>query len=245
MIVTTLQEYEGARVNGQEVQPWHDSARAHGAAVRDLYERCQNAYHAFDELPKLVDHLRILAINAELASARAGDYGRAVRVLTQFAVECVTRLMGLVPELVGLKKRTYGLAAIILRAAADIGQLEAAGTRVKALGGSESLVVLDRAWRARLGDLAGSAAQLTRTHDGLVAIAKAAREVMMQTEIISANIAIESTSAGPFEAELRAIADTMRGRVDELRVMVDGTTRTLRSAAETNRALAAFGAAAR
>ncbi|MBC7952528.1 MAG: chemotaxis protein [Rhodospirillaceae bacterium] len=232
-------------MSGQDATIWHDSARAHGGAVNALYERCQAAYHAFDELPKLVDHLRILAVNAELASARAGDHGRAVRVLTQFAVECVTRLMGLVPELVGLKKRTYGLAGGILRAASDIAKLEAAGARVMNAGTKDALLVLDGAWRARLAELAIAAAQLTLTHNGLVDIAKAAREVMMQTEIISANIAIESTSAGPFEAELRAIADTMRGRVDELRAMIDGAARALRSAAETNHALAAFGAAGR
>ncbi|MBC7908048.1 MAG: chemotaxis protein [Rhodospirillaceae bacterium] len=214
--------------------------------MNTLYERCQAAYHAFDGLPKLVDHLRILAVNAELASARAGDHGRAVRVLTQFAVECVTRLMGLVPELVGLKKRTYGVAGGILRAASDIAKLEAAGARMATLGNAkESLMVLDGAWRARLAELAASVVQLARTHEGLVAIAKAAREVMLQTEIISANIAIESTSAGPFEPELRAIADTMRGRVDELRAMIDGASRALRDAAESNQALAAFGAAGR
>lgn len=232
-------------MNSQEATIWHDSARVHGGAVNALYERCQAAYHAFDELPKLVDQLRILAVNAELASARAGDHGRAVRVLTQFAVECVTRLMGLVPELVGLKKRTYGLAGGILRAASDVSKLEAAGSRVMGAGCKDALVVLDGAWRARLAELAAAAAQLTRTHGGLVDIAKAAREVMLQTEIISANIAIESTSAGPFEPELRAIADTMRGRVDELRAMIDGAGRALRDAAEINHALAAFGAAGR
>lgn len=232
-------------MSGQYVTKWHESARVHGGSVNALYERCQAAYHAYDELPKLVDHLRILAVNAELASARAGDHGRAVRVLTQFAVECVTRLMALVPELVGLKKRTYGLAGGILRAASDIAKLEAAGSKVLGAGSHDALAVLDAAWRARLGDLAASAAQLTRTHNGLTDIAKAAREVMLQTEIISANIAIEATSAGPFEAELRAIADTMRGRVDELRAMIDGAARALRNAAETNQALAAFGAAGR
>jgi hypothetical protein len=228
-----------------EAPIWHDSARAHGAAVQALYQRCQEAYHAYDQLPKLVDHLRILAINAELASARAGDHGRAVRVLTQFAVECVTRLMGLVPEMVALKKRTYSHAGAVLRAAADIAKLEAAGGKVQALGEGKGapLTVLDRAWRVRLGSLAGAASELTRTHNGLVEIARAAREVMLQTEIISANIAIESTSAGPFETELRAIADTMRVRVDELRAMIDGAARALRAASQTNHALAEFGAA--
>jgi hypothetical protein len=109
----------------------------------------------------------------------------------------------------------------------------------------DPLAALSAARARRLGDLAESAVQLTRTHHGLVEIGRAAREVMMQTEIISANIAIEATAAGAHEPQLRAIAETMRGRVDELRTMVDGASRALREAAQTNLALAEFGAAVR
>lgn len=219
---------------------WHDGYARFGGHVRGLYERCQTAYHAFDDLPRLVDDLRILAVNAELASARAGDFGRAVRVLTHFATEAVTRLLLVVPEMVALKRCTYTVAGTILRAARDVGKFEAAGALVIAAG-RQPLPALERAWRARLRTLELAAASLSSTHGQLVGVVRSVREVMMQTEIIAANIAIEATAAGPHEAELSAIAEAMRERVNAMRRMVEGAGNGLRDAAETNLALAEFG----
>ncbi|MEW5726623.1 MAG: chemotaxis protein [Pseudomonadota bacterium] len=226
---------------------WHDSAPAFERHVRGLHERCQGAYHAFDTLPRLVDQLRILSVNAELASARAGDHGRAVRVLTHFATESVTRLLAVVPRMVELKKLTYGFAGTVMRAAADVLKIEAAGSRVLAAGHSvpagaeDPMVALGRARSARLGALAAAAAGLSRTHQQLLDAVRSVREVTIQVEIITANIAIEATSAGPHERDLQAVADTMKGPVDQLRAMIDEAQRLLREAAETNLALATLG----
>ncbi len=226
---------------------WHDSAGEFDRHVRRLHERCQGAYHAFDSLPRLVDDLRILTVNAELASARAGDHGRAVRVLTHFATESVSRLLAVVPRMIELKKQTYGFAGTVLRAAADVLKVEAAGARVQAAGhvaapGAEDpLIALGRARASRLTALSAAASGLTRTHQLLVDAVRSVREVTIQVEIITANIAIEATSAGPFERELQAVADTMRTPVEQLRAMVDDAHRLLREAAETNLALATLG----
>lgn len=228
---------------------WHDTLSAFAEHLHGLHQRCQSAYHAFDALPSLVDQLRILSVNAELASARAGDYGRAVRVLTHFATESVTRLLGVVPQMVGLKKRTYALAGSVMRAAAEIRSLEAAGRRVLLAGhtfpeGAEDpLTILDRAHRRRLHDLTDAVAKMTVAHGQLIETVRSVRQVMMQAEIISANIAIEATSAGPHQADLQAIADIMRERVVQLRTMIDEAARALRDAAHTNIALAGIGRA--
>lgn len=219
---------------------WHDSFRELGEHIRGLHERCHSAYHAFDDLPRLVDELRILSVNAELASARAGDYGRAVRVLTHFATESVTRLLSVVPAMVELKKTTYSLAGTVMRAAADIAKIEAAGHLVLReghrfpAGEGDPLDALEGARQKRLAALIGAVGEMGRAHQHLVEAVRSVREVTMQAEIIAANVAIEATSAGPHEVELQSIADTMRSRVDQLRAMIDMAGRDLRAAADTN-----------
>lgn len=227
--------------------PWHDSAQAVASHVRGLHQLCHRAYHAFDRLPPLVDQLRILSVNAELASARAGDHGRAVRVLTHFATESVTRLQTLVPQMVALKRRTYAQAGAVMRAAADVVKIEAAGRCVLASGhrvpdgAADPLDSLARARRARLCGLSDAVAGMTRDHHSLLEAVRSVRQVAIQVEIIAANIAIEATGAGPHERDLQAVADTLRRPVEQLRLMVDEATRGLRDAAETNTALAALG----
>lgn len=213
--------------------------------VRGLYKRSQAAYHAFDDLPRLVDQMRILSVNAELAAARAGDYGRGVRVLTQFASEAVGRLAGVVREMLILKRRTYAQAAMVLRAAGDIGKLESAGNRILVLQGvytKQSLAVLDGAWHGRLVSVGMAAKELRKAHDDLVMVVRGVREMMMQADIISANIAIEATTAGPFETQLQAVAESMRTSGAQLRTMVDNASHSLRDAAETDIAMANFAA---
>ncbi|MBI5163353.1 MAG: chemotaxis protein [Magnetospirillum sp.] len=224
---------------------WRTASSRLTVHLRGLYGRTQATYHAFDDLPRLVDQLRILSVNAELASARAGDYGRAVRVLTHFATEAVSRLLALVPEMVALKTRSYGLAAAILTASLDIGRLESAGSKVLAAGhrfpADDPLDWLDRAWRNRLDTIGAAARELSRAHHNLAEMVATVRSVMMQSEIISTNIAIEATAAGPFEGELTSLADVMRERVDALRAMIDDASRRMRDAAETNLALSSVG----
>jgi hypothetical protein len=226
---------------------WRDSVRAYGDHTQNLYVNCVGAYHAFDGLPRLVDGLRLLSVNAGLVSARAGDYGRSIRVLTNFATESVTRLIGVIPQMLSLKRQTYETAGGIMRAVNDIGKIETAGTLIVRQRGADeaALIGLSRAWRARVHLLGMSAASLSGTNDQFIAMVRVAREVMLQTELIAANIAIEATAAGPWEAELATIADTIRGRVDELRVMVDSAGRNLRNATETIVALVAFGTRAK
>jgi hypothetical protein len=222
---------------------WHDGYREFSSQLGDLYARCQATYHAFDDLPRLVDQLRILSVNAELASARAGDYGRAVRVLTHFATEAVTRLMGIIPEMIHLKRRTYAQTGTILRAARDVGKLEAAGNII--MGGNrpvsaDSLPTLETAWRTRLHTLGEAATGLTSAHASLQMVIRSVREVVLQTEMVAANIAIEATAAGPFAADLGAIADVMHEHTAALRAMVDEASHGMRDAAQSNLAMAAF-----
>lgn len=222
---------------------WRDSAGEYASHARDLYADCVSAYHAFDGLPRLVDGLRLLSMNAGLVSARAGDYGRSVRVLTNFSTESVVRLRDVIPQMLSLKRQTYETAGSVMRSLNDIGKLEAAGTLVVRGQGSQaaSLGAIATAWRLRVKTLTVAAARLNTANTQLVAVVRVAREVMLQTELIAANIAIEATSAGPWEAELTATAETIRGKALELRTMVDDAGRNLRNATEAIVALAGFG----
>ncbi|CAA7615207.1 hypothetical protein [Magnetospirillum sp. UT-4] len=222
---------------------WHDRAARMKDQVATLYERCQAAYHTFDGLPQLIDQMRIMSVNAELVSARAGDHGRAVRVLTQFVTEAVTRMLAMIPEMVALKKCTYAQAGMVLRIANDVDKIEGGGARILATGrtpGDSALAALEAAWRNEMKGFGEAVAGMRRAHEGLVGMVRTAREVVLQVELISANIAIEASGAGPFEADIKAIADFMRGRVEELRAMVDNAGRSLRAVADMNHALAAL-----
>ncbi len=220
-------------------------AEARGRQVRDLFERPQTAYHAFDGLAQLVDELRLLSINAQLASSRAGDYGRAVRVLTLFATEAVGNLLLVVPRTIELKRRSYGLAGQIMRTLSEMSRFEAAARRVVASGHrfpeDDPLKVLAAARARCRAALLRAVAALADTHAALAEVAATARAVMLQTEIIAANIAIEATAAGPFQPELDALAVALRDRAQALRAMVDLASRRLRDAAEVNVALVALG----
>lgn len=232
-----------SRPEGEEGAIWRDSSRVYGTYTRHLYANCVGAYHAFDDLPRLVDGLRLLTINAGLVSARAGDYGRSVRVLTNFATECVTRLQQALPHMLALKRETYETAGGVMRAINDIDKIEMAGTLIlrRAGEGADALPLITQAWRKRGRTLCVAAKKLSATNDQFTAMVKLAREVMLQTELIAANIAIEATAAGPWEKELTAIADTIRDCMNELRLMVDGAGRNLRNATETIIALVGFG----
>ena len=223
---------------------WQDGGDAQGQ-IRGLFERTQTAYHAFDGLPRLVDELRLLSVNAQLASARAGDYGRAVRVLTLFSTEAVGNLLVMVPRAVELKRRSYGLAGQIMRTLSEMAKIEAAGRRVVAAGHhfpkDDPLAVLAAARARRRAVLVGAVATLEQTHAALAEVAATARTVMMQTEIIATNIAIEATAAGPYQAELEALATALRERSEALRAMTDLAAHRLRDAAEVSVALAALG----
>ncbi len=217
--------------------------------VRGLFERTQTAYHAFDGLPRLVDELRLLSVNAQLASARAGDYGRAVRVLTLFSTEAVGNLLAVVPRMLDLKRRSYGLAGQIMRTLSEMAKIEAAGQRVVATGHrfpeDDPLPVLAAAGAKCRVALGRAVAALEQTHAALGEEAGTARTVMLQTEIIAANIAIEATAAGPYQQELEALAAALRERSDALRAMIHLAAHRLRDAAEVNVALAALGLAGR
>ena len=237
-------EAKTRREGAAEKNIWRDSVGAYAGHAHDLYANCLCAYHAFDGLPGLVDGLRLLSVNAGLVSARAGDYGRSVRILTNFATESVTRLRDVIPQMLSLKRQTYENAGAVMRAINDIGKLEAAGSLI--LGGqgpeASSLLAIADAWRSRARGLSASAKGLNSANDQLIAMVRITREVMLQVDLIAANIAIEATAAGPWEAELTAIAVTIREKGDELREMIDGASRNLRNATGTIAALVEFGA---
>lgn len=236
-------ETAGGLGGSDHLAVWRDSAGEFASHGREIYANCVNAYHAFDGLPRLVDGLRLLSVNAGLVSARAGDYGRSVRVLTNFATESVTRLRDIIPQMLALKRQTYETAGGVMRSVNDIGKFETAGTLILRGQGSRAgaLGAITSAWRIRVRALSAAAARLRVANDELIAVVRIAREIMLQVELIAANIAIEATAAGPWEAELAAIAETIRGKAMELRAMVDDAGRNLRDATETIIALLGFG----
>lgn len=223
---------------------WRDSVGVFADQAHDLYANCLCSYHAFDGLPGLVDGLRLLSVNAGLVSARAGDYGRSVRILTNFATESVMRLRDMIPQMLSLKRQTYENAGAVMRAINDIGKLETAGSLILRGQGAEAaaLAAIAAAWGRRAKGLSLSAMGLRSANDQLVAVVRVTREIMLQLDLIAANIAIEATAAGPWEAELTAIAETIREKGTELREMIDDASRNLRNAIGTISALAGFGA---
>ena len=52
-------------------------------SVRDMMKDYQNGFFSLRNLPDVIEDLRILSLNAELAAGRAGEQGLAVRALTQ------------------------------------------------------------------------------------------------------------------------------------------------------------------
>lgn len=211
------------------VQRRRSTTRALEAKTGALFAECAEAFHAICELDELAENLRILSLNAELAAGRAGDQGRAVRALTQYTRELVNRLTHIQTEMINLRTRTYNISAACLRDLQYLGLLEAIPAPVppQAQRAQESLLaVLEKNLKA-----------MTVCVAELSSRTKVVVEVVNQSDSIATNIAIEAAAAGAFETEFRTVSDTMRRYIEELRVMLDRATDSVRRALDGGQAL--------
>ena len=212
------------------------------ARASALLGDCRRAFHAFGELDELAENLRILSLNAELAAGRAGEMGRAVRALTQYTRELVTRLAQIQGEMNSLRVRTFALSSSILHSLLYLQLFERAARLVNdgnhdahARGAANrAFGELMRALVETLDSMATSVEEVSRR-------ARAIEEVVSQSDSIATNIAIEASSAGVHEKEFRTVSDTMRRYVDDLRQMIDEASDAVRRALEKGESLRRIG----
>ncbi|HER27727.1 MAG TPA: chemotaxis protein [Rhodospirillales bacterium] len=203
------------------------------ADTNQLFLKCLFSFNSFGNLGELSENMRILSLNAELAAGRAGNQGNAVRALTQYTRELVSRLNAVSRSMLSLKSETYNQSASALRV---LHQLRLLNRALEEMGKRKSQfgkVALDKTTRSRadkLSFLLENIQGMTRNANRLAVEADQVSEVVTQAGSIATNIAIEASSAGDHEAEFDQVAKTMRGYVAQLHQMLDLSSGPIRDA---------------
>jgi len=212
------------------------------ARANALLGDCRRAFHAFGNLDELAENLRILSLNAELAAGRAGEKGRAVRALTQYTRELVNRLAQIQGDMDSLRGRTFALSSTIQRTLLQLALFERAcglvedGEHDRAAGAAAA-----RAFADLMRMLVDTLEGMDDCVDELARRTHGVEEVVSQSDSIATNIAIEAAAAGVHEKEFRTVSDTMRHYVDDLRLMIDEASDSVRRASERGDALRRLG----
>lgn len=198
-----------------------------------LFSKCLFAFHAFSKLGQLLEDMRILSLNAELAAGRAGENGTAVRALTQYTRELVNRLSMIEQGMLSLKSNTYNHSASTLRTLLHLKLIDRAGATLKQakgqFGASSGARIL-QSRKTRMDSLMDNVGGMIKSVEKLAKEASAVSKVMFQAGSIATNIAIEASNAGPYEAEFDQVANTMREFSQDLRGMCDSASGAIREA---------------
>ena len=205
-----------------------------------LFSKCLFAFQAFSKLGELSENMRILSLNAELAAGRAGEYGNAVRALTQYTRELVNRLYTIERDMLSLKSNTYNCSASALRTLLQLKMIDRANNELKKAKGEfgpSSIKKITDSRHANLTDLMTNVREMIDSVEGLSHEAGIVSDVMSQAGSIATNIAIEASTAGPYEAEFDQVAQTMREFAFELRTMCDTAGGSIRDAGNVGKNL--------
>lgn len=210
--------------------------------ARALFSHCLDAFRAFAPLSHLAEDMRVLSLNAELAAGRAGTRGAAVRALTQYTRELVTRLNAVQREMDDIKTRVCVHSARTLRLAHQLSVLGRAAEALHRAPGTQSTRLAARSAvqsrDVRFASIRPGVKEAMAGIDRLSGETGRIDDLAVQASTIASNIAIEAATAGPYEEEFKQVSNTMRGYVAQLRRMVDAAGQAIRQATTSGRNLA-------
>lgn len=182
------------------------------------------AFQAVAGLGNLAEDLRVLSLNAELAAARAGSDGRAIRALTQYTRELVHRLLAMDAELAALKTDSYASAAQAMKWLGRRHVMQRAdGAPASAAAHRLAAAAADR--MAQVADSVASLAASVRRIDAIAG----------QAATIATNISIEAARIRDEAGGFAEVAGGMRRYVECLATM----TGAVRHSVDTATGLAA------
>ncbi len=226
-----------------QADPSEARARQLQQDANHLFTLCLDAFDAFgvfERLPELAEDIRVLSLNAELAANRAGHRGAGVRVLTQYTRELVTRLTAAQNVMRQLRERVYIQSAgaatriVCLRVMDRAVALVDHPTEPRAEGGARHI----RQVRTDcLTEVVACLDTMVESVAELVKESSVVEDVTAQSSSIATNIAIEAASAGPYEAEFRQVAETMRRYMDSLKSLLTDGSQRVRLASEAGQAM--------
>ena len=224
-----------ARIASGSTEPVERIAQA-------LFSHCLDAFRAFAPLSHLAEDMRVLSLNAELAAGRAGARGAAVRALTQYTRELVTRLNDVQHEMNDIKTRVCAHSARTLRLAHQLAIFARAAEALHRVSSTQSSRLAQRSAAqsrdVRFQSIRPDVREAMAGIDRLSGETGRIGDLTVQASTIASNIAIEAATAGPYEEEFKLVSSTMRAYVAELRRMVDEAGQAIREATTSGRNLA-------
>jgi methyl-accepting chemotaxis protein len=231
---------------------------ATGAAervVRTLGQRTREIGAVVDVIDEVADETNLLALNAAIIAAQAGEHGRAFSVVAEEIKELADRVLASTKEIGGLIRSVQEEGAAAIGAIERGTQSVAGGTGLWAAAGSswEAITQASRESGARMAGIAGAAREqsrasqhvvelMERVRDGVESIRRAAAEqgrghaAMARTaggmREVATQVRATTAEQARGSGRIRESVDGVREAVEQINQALQEQSAACRSAAE-------------
>ncbi len=196
-----------------------DSVLAARDHVRAALLDFQSAFFCLGILPQMVEEIRILSLNAELAAGRAGTSAAPIRVATQNTRGIVSQLIAITDRMNRARYRSYRFGALALRGLPRLARFSRTAARVQASGAAyadSGLAALRMAQETRAEEILDEINGLIAGGQELRSLAQALDSLVRQSGAIASSMSILATAAPAHEKEFTTVAKAMKDLVEVL-----------------------------
>jgi len=216
------------------------TARDH---VRAALVDFQAAFFCLNILPQMVEEIRILSLNAELAAGRAGVAAAPIRVATQNTRGIVSQLIAITERMNRARYRSYRYGALAMRGLPRLARFARTASRVEASGSTHAasgLAAVRAAQEARAAEILEEVGGLIAGGNELRSLAQALDGLVRQSGAIASSLSILATAAPGHEKEFTTVARAMKRLVDVLSLRARDATTHVERGLDNCRALTSF-----
>jgi ABC-type transporter Mla subunit MlaD len=201
-----------------------------------LLRDCLRAFHAFAELQRLAEELRVLSLSAGLAAERAGPRGGAVRALADDLRGLVDSFAERRRQVLSIKADSGRFDAQAWRALSFVRVLDGAGERARrgdggTRGPAGALATVGRLRDGQAADVRAGVAGIAACVARLSSVAGQLGGAIREAGAIADRIATEAARTPAFAGEFKPVADGLAAWATRGRSALEDARRWLRGAA--------------